>query len=116
MRAGKIFMGAAIAFAACGMAAAQEQARQCETRGTNGMVTLLLCPEGLDAEGMAREGKLACGERKPCGAWIWTDPAVVPAEAPDSHDKLAPEAIKASHGVWMNELDKMIVLQATPRN
>lgn len=94
----------------CGAAAAQDQP-QCEMRGTNGMVTLLLCPEGLSNEDFVREGKLACGERKPCGAWIWTDEAQVPAEAPESHDKLPPEAIRSSHGVWMNEIGQMVTLQ-----
>lgn len=95
----------------CGTAAAQDQPRQCETRGTNGMVTLVLCPEGLSNEDMAREGKLACGDRKPCGAWFWSDEAMVPAEAPASHDKLPPESIRASNGVWMNEMDQLVTLQ-----
>ncbi len=80
----------------------------CEVRGHNGMVTLVLCPAVLSAEAFRQEGILACDGRLPCGAWFWTDPAVVPAEAPARHDELDPVAIQASVGIWMNELNQYI--------
>lgn len=40
----------------------------CEIKGSNGMVTMLLCPEGLEAAALADEGRIACDERMPCGA------------------------------------------------
>ncbi len=102
---------AAITCAACA-AFAQESdyAPVCTHEGTNGMVTMLLCPENMTVEDYAEEGRAACGERKPCGAWIWTDMGLVPEEAPDSHDKLPKESIQGSKAIWMNELDQLITL------
>lgn len=84
---------------------------QCEDKGTNGMVTLLLCPEGLSQEEFAQEGRAACGGRKPCGAWIWVDLAAVPAEAPDSHDKLPQAAVASAVAIWVNETQQLVVLE-----
>ena len=58
----------ALAFGAL-PALAEDAAPACEKKGENGMVTMLLCPEGLSQEQMAAEGRAACGDRKPCGAW-----------------------------------------------
>lgn len=88
----------------------------CEGRGANGMVAMLLCPEGLSADNLAREGMAFCRETKPCGAWMWDDEAFVPAEAPDSHDKLPGDSVRAALGVWMNEAGQMVVLQADAKN
>lgn len=96
---------------ACTATAEDTEAPRCEMKGENGMVTLLLCPEGLKMEELAQEGRLACGDRKPCGAWVWTDAANVPEEAPDSHDKLPPESIKAASAIWVNEDEKLITLE-----
>ncbi|MDK3072218.1 hypothetical protein QO034_03770 [Sedimentitalea sp. JM2-8] len=84
----------------------------CEVRGVNGMVTLVYCPEELSAESFRQEGIIACDGRLPCGAWFWTDPDLVPAEAPDSHDKLEPASIAGSHGVWMNEANQFFEIDA----
>lgn len=84
---------------------------QCEMRGENGMVMLLLCPAGLSEEALANEGKAACGERMPCGAWIWTNEAMVPMVAPDSHDKLSASAVQSARAIWVNEDRQLILLE-----
>jgi hypothetical protein len=106
------FSIAAAAFALGSAAVSQEVPENpvCEVKGKNGMVTLLLCPEGLDDVALAGEGKAACNGRLPCGAWIWENELDMPAETPDSHAKLSPEQITASRGVWMNELNQMVII------
>jgi len=93
-------------------ATAQEAAENpvCQVMGENGMVTLLLCPEGLSQELLASEGVAACTGRLPCGAWIWTDATMIPAEAPDSHDKLTKAEVKSATAIWVAEQSKLIQL------
>jgi hypothetical protein len=86
-------------------------AQACEMKGQNGMVTLVLCPAGLSPEAIAEEGKRICGDTMPCGAWVWTDAADVPAEAPDSHEKLTQAQITSAVAVWMNETGQLVVLE-----
>ena len=107
---------AVLSIAASFSATGQAQETTCEARGTNGMVTLVLCPPGSSLEEMQQAGAAACGDRKLCGAWIWTDPADVPAEVPDGHDKLTPEQITSSSGVWSNETQEFITLDSVPRD
>lgn len=106
---------AGLTFAATFGANGQAQETTCEERGTNGMVTLVLCPPGLSVEELQQAGAAACGDRKLCGAWIWTNPADVPTEVPETHDKLTPEQITSSSGVWVNETQEMITLDNVPR-
>lgn len=82
----------------------------CEAKGSNGMVTMLLCPEGLEAEALADEGRIACDGRRPCGAWIWSEAAAIPEEAPDSHDKLPKESVQQALAIWVNEAEQLIAL------
>ncbi|MGB5559137.1 MAG: hypothetical protein WBN04_14145 [Paracoccaceae bacterium] len=84
---------------------------QCTVGDTNGMVTLVLCPPGLDQEALKTAGEAACGERMPCGAWIWVDEAKMPEVAPDSHDKLTQEQITAAAAIWVNEAKQLITLE-----
>lgn len=83
----------------------------CEAKGTNGMVTVVLCPPGLDDEAWQQAGRAACGERKPCGAWIWDDVETLPGDIPDSHDKLAPEDVRNARAVWMNERQELYLIE-----
>lgn len=99
------------ALALCGTGAALAQDSQCEDRGTNGMVTLLLCPPEATFEAYQAAGEAACGQRMPCGAWIWTDAAVMPETAPDSHDKLTQSQVQAAKAIWINEKKQLIVLE-----
>lgn len=101
----------AMAFSACVSGSAFAQVNTCEPRGTNGMVTVVLCQEGLDATTWQMAGEAACGDRKPCGAWIWDDEANLPIDIPDAHDKLPADSIRSALAVWMNEQDQLIVLE-----
>jgi hypothetical protein len=87
------------------------QDSQCETRGTNGMVTAVLCPPGLDQAAWQQAGVAACDGRKPCGAWIWESEADIPQDVPDSHDKLKPEQITSAVAIWVNENDQLITME-----
>lgn len=91
-------------------APAMAQDSQCEAKGTNGMVTLVLCPPGLDEEAWKTAGTEACGARMPCGAWIWDDSANVPLIAPDSHDKLSKKAVQTAKAIWVNETQSLMVI------
>jgi hypothetical protein len=83
----------------------------CEDKGTNGMVSALLCPEGLDHEALAAAGRGICEKRIDCGAWIWTDPKDIPSELPDSHDALGREAVQSALGIWLQGREQLIVLK-----
>jgi len=108
---GPVRMAMAVVAAATAPAMAQDEyAPVCELKGTNGMVTMLLCPDGLEIEALAEEGRIACDGRKPCGAWIWTDVDAIPEEVPDSHDKLPKESIQQALAIWVNEKENLIAL------
>ena len=87
------------------------QVNTCEAKGTNGMVTLVLCPPGLDQEAWKAAGETACGLRKPCGAWIWDEATNVPVFVPDSHDKLPAEAVQSAKAIWINEQQSLMVIE-----
>lgn len=82
----------------------------CEGKGSNGMVSMLLCPEGLEADALANEGRAICKERQPCGAWVWTDGSFIPDEVPDAHDKLPKESVRNALAIWVNEAEQLISL------
>jgi len=90
---------------------AAEETNICEPRGTNGMVSLLLCPAGLEPAEWKAAGEAVCGDRKPCGAWIWEDAAKVPAEAPERHDLIPQENVLAAKAIWVNEAGELMVLE-----
>ena len=75
------------------------------------MVSMLLCPEGLEPDVLAEEGKIACDGRAPCGAWVWTDAAAIPAEAPDAHDKLPKESVQQAIAIWVNDNSELMMLK-----
>ena len=85
-------------------------AEACKAVGENGMVTLVLCAPGLDQEALRAAGQAVCGARMPCGAWIWDDPKLLPAAAPDRHDDLSPAQIRSAVGVWINERNELILI------
>ncbi|MGI9389518.1 MAG: hypothetical protein ACR2O1_05615 [Boseongicola sp.] len=88
---------------------------KCTEMGTNGMVTMLLCPTDLDDEVLAEEGRIACGDRKPCGAWLWTDAAAIPETAPANHDDLPESAIQSAIAVWVNESGNLITIRRSEK-
>lgn len=83
---------------------------RCEMKGHNGMVTFVLCPEVLSSEDFRNEGIVACEGRMPCGAWFWTDAALVAEDVPDSHDKLSQEQVTSAAAIWVNETERLVVL------
>lgn len=92
------------------VAAQDDYTPVCEGKGSNGMVSMLLCPEGLDDNALANEGRAICQERKPCGAWVWTDAAFIPLEAPDEHNKLPKESVRNALAIWVNEAEQLVSL------
>ncbi|MEX0339050.1 MAG: hypothetical protein AB3N11_08435 [Arenibacterium sp.] len=104
----KFFAFGAVLAAAATPALAQDTT--CEPKGTNGMVTLVLCPPGLDQEAWKAAGEAACGLRRPCGAWIWDERTNVPVVVPDSHDKLPKEAVRTAKAIWVNEQKSLMVI------
>ena len=82
----------------------------CEAKGSNGMVTMLLCPEGLESAALADEGRIACDGRMPCGAWMWVDADAIPEQAPASHDELPKDSIQEALAIWVNETGQLIAL------
>ncbi len=83
----------------------------CEDRGTNGMVSALVCPSGLDSEALAKAGRTICDGRIDCGAWIWTDPDKVPTELPNNHEALSGEAIGSAIAIWVEGQQNLILLE-----
>ena len=97
----------ALAVAAATSASAQDE-NQCEAQDSSDIISIALCPEGLSQEELGQAGAEICGDRLPCGVWFWTDPADIPAEAPDNHDGLTKEQITSAHAVYVGE-DKMLI-------
>lgn len=83
----------------------------CENKGTNGMVSIVLCPTGLDYDAWKEAGEAACGARQPCGAWIWDNPLEVPASAPARHDELPGASVRTAKAIWVNEKSELLVLK-----
>lgn len=104
----KLFALGAVLAASASPALAQDNT--CEAKGTNGMVTLVLCPPGLDQDAWKAAGEAACGLRKPCGAWIWDEATKVPVFVPDRHDKLPKEAVQSAKAIWVNEQQSLMVI------
>ncbi len=105
------FAAALIGLGAAAQAQEAPADPRCEVKGENGMVTLLLCPAGLSQTALAGEGRAACDERMPCGAWMWVNEADVPDAAPDSHDKLPQAAVQSAVAIWVNEDQQLIALE-----
>ena len=80
----------------------------CETRSSSGIIRILLCGEGVDAEELAEAGRAACDGALPCGAWFYTSADKLPAEAPENHDGLPPEQVRTARGVYVAESDLLI--------
>jgi hypothetical protein len=86
---------------------------ECTVRDSTGMITLVICPPGLDAADLQLAGQAACDGREPCLAWIWDDPEVVPAEAPPTSEELGGEALAAARAVWVQD-DRQLISMEQP--
>ena len=97
--------------------AAQDRSEdlQCKVHDRNEMVLVLLCPEGLEAEQLSEEGRAACNGERPCGAWVWTAEDDLPAVTPHSHDLLRPETIARATAIWVDEEQRLILLEKQER-
>ncbi len=93
-----------------GTAAAPDPAA-CEVRDVNGMITVVVCPPGLNAVGWQAAGRIACADRQPCLAWIWDDAEKAPETAPETSEGLGGEAIVSAVGVWVNDDRQFIPMQ-----
>lgn len=92
-------------------AAVSAQETSCEGQGSNGMVTVVLCPPGLDIEAWKTAGIAACEDREPCGAWIWDDVAMIPVDIPERHDQLPAESVQSAKAIWVNETTELMILE-----
>lgn len=76
---------------------------QCEVRSEEPFISVLLCAPGLDQQTLSLAGKMACGDRLPCGAWIWSDQGQIPIIAPKEHGDLTQAQVTSAVGVWVAE-------------
>ncbi|MEO0568008.1 MAG: hypothetical protein AAF066_09765 [Pseudomonadota bacterium] len=84
----------------------------CALHGENGFVRLVVCSDpNASEETLVDAGKSACGEDLPCGAWIWSDAALLPQVAPSNHDGLTQEQITSSRGVWVAENSSFVSIE-----
>jgi hypothetical protein len=89
------------------------EAAGCTVRDTTGMITLVICPEGLGMDALRAAGEAACDGRELCLAWIWDDPEVVPDEAPETSEGLGGEALAAARAVWV-QYDRQLISMEEP--
>jgi hypothetical protein len=106
--------GLLLALSASLPAAAQEAApdpADCTVRDSTGMITLVVCPEGLGTADLQIAGEAACDGREPCAAWIWDNPEVVPETAPATSEELGGEALAAALAVWVQDERQLISME-----
>jgi hypothetical protein len=75
------------------------------------MITVVVCPPGLNAVGWQAAGRIACADRQPCLAWIWDNAEKAPATAPETSEGLGGAAIVAAVGVWVNDDRQFIAME-----
>jgi len=84
---------------------------ECMVRDTTGMITLVICPEDLDAADLQEAGIDACNGREPCLAWIWDNPEAVPESAPPTSEGLGGDALAAALAVWVQDDGQLILME-----
>ena len=113
--AGALALGLAPGLVPGGAAAqgtAAPDATDCQTRDVNGMITVVVCPPGLAAIGWQAAGRIACGDRQPCLAWIWDDADLAPETAAPTSEELGGEALATAVAVWVNDDRQLIPMDA----
>ncbi len=93
------------------LAAQETGAGQCEQKAASEVISIVICPEDLSLEQLAGAGKTFCDKRLPCGAWIWSDQASAPEEAPENHDGLTKAQVTSAVGVWVAEQNQFISIE-----
>ena len=87
----------------------------CEVRASSEAVSILVCKPGLDDAALVSAGRLACGSRVPCNAWIWDDASKAPKKAPEKDADLPKTTAAAALGIWTNDTKVFIrVRRARP--
>ncbi len=89
---------------------ADQMPAECAVSHSERMIVSLLCDPDANQEILAQAGKVACADRLPCGAWVWTDLADVPQAAPRRHDDLTQEQVTSAAGVWVAEKEIFIAI------
>ena len=82
----------------------------CLVRDHNALVTVVICPAGLDQPDWREAGVEACGARKPCAAWIWDDPKKAPEITPPTPTDMSREEIVSAVAIWVNETSQLITI------
>lgn len=100
-----------VAFVSPAAFASADMPEGCGLRAESRFVSVLVCEGQFEEPALVAAGKAACGDRRPCGAWIWASAAEAPAEAPANHDGLTPEQVAAARGVWVAEDEMFIAIE-----
>ena len=82
----------------------------CRETSATTIISVLVCPSGLEDATLAEAGRAVCGAALPCGAWIWTDDSFAPPSAPENHDGLTKAQILSSRGVWIAEDEAFLTI------
>ena len=85
----------------------------CLVRDTNELVTVVICPSGLEQGDWQKAGVEACGNRKPCAAWIWDDASKAPEVTPPTPTDLSRAEIVSAVAIWVNETSQLIMISST---
>ncbi len=84
----------------------------CSVEDANNIISIILCPPGLDQSDWQKAGELACADRLPCGAWIWDEKDKMPAAAPENHDGLSRSEVTSALAVWVAEQELLITIES----
>ncbi len=95
---------------------AETPPHDCTEQSATTIISVVLCPAGLETEDFAEVGKAICGTALPCGVWMWEDEARMPEAAPENHDGLTQDNIAGSSGVWVAEDNIFISLEEVAGN
>jgi hypothetical protein len=93
------------------VSASADMPEGCALHGQSQFVSVLVCEGQFEEPALVAAGRAACGDRLPCGAWIWASAAEAPAEAPANHDGLTPDQVSAARGVWVAEDEMFIAIE-----
>lgn len=88
---------------------------QCVVRDNGNYTIVVVCPKGLDQQGMRDAGVNACGDRLPCAAWIWDDTDKAPETAPSTPEEFTQEQVASAKGIWVNETEQLIMISEDER-
>jgi hypothetical protein len=83
---------------------------ECQLRGRNGPVAVILCPKGQNQEVWQQAGVKACGTNYPCGAWIWESNEEIPTTVPALPTDFTPTQIRNAVAVWVAEKGQLITI------